>query len=157
MKVPPGGGHESLRSVCPVTRPLPRGHTQAPPQGGHCTPSPSHCQPAVPGGPHPENAAPGHRSLGSVCPEPQQGQDKEQAWGRPSPGPTGPAAQRRTESDGRLPHAVRVLTLHLGDQAGSLMGNTSQMTETKVKSLLDTNSPYPLVNAVKPPQRASLS
>ena len=115
VKVPPWGEHESLRSVCPVTRPLPRGHTQAPPQGGHCTPSPSHRQPAVPGGPHPENAAPGHRCLGSVCPEPQQGQDKEQSWGHPSPGPTGPAAQRRMESDGRLPHAVRVLTLHLGD------------------------------------------
>ena len=115
MKVPPWGEHESLRSVCPVTRPLPWGHTQAPPQGGHCTPSPSHRQPAVPGGPHPENAAPGHRCLGSVCPEPQQGQDKEQSWGHPSPGPTGPAAQRRMESDGRLPHAVRVLTLHLGD------------------------------------------
>lgn len=116
-KVPPGGEHKSRRSVCPFTRPLPQGHTRAPPQGGHCTPRPSHCQPTVPGrgGAHPENAAPGHRSLRLVCPESQQGQDKQQSWGCPSPGPTGPAAQRRTESDGWSPHALRVLTLHLGD------------------------------------------
>lgn len=37
------------------------------------------------------------------------------------------------------------------------MGNTSQMTGTRVKSLLDRKGPYPLVNAVNPPQRASLS
>ena len=150
-----GDGGENRRSVCPVPRPLPWGHAQALPQGGRCTPSPSHCQPVVPGGPCPENAVPGHRSLGSVCPEPQQGQDEDQSWGRPALARQDPLPRGERSQGGFLTPCVSSRRIWEA-QAGSLMGSIPDDRDHSEISI-GQNSPYPLVNAAKAPQRASLS
>lgn len=148
-----GDGGESHRSVCPAL-PLPRATPRPCPRVGACTPGPSHCQPAVPGGrvlrTQPQDTGPWR----PVCPEPQQGQDEDQSWGLPSPGPTGPTAQRRTQS-GQFPHALCVLTAHSEAQAGSLMGNIL-MTGTSEISIGQKQS-LSTSKCRETPQRASLS